>query len=153
MEIRYSSTTPNPYNKVGAKIEINYNVKQLTDVEIQELWDKFPHAEGEEINQEFIDMHQYCYNVVTIGNGRFNYSNIVESIIRDKYTSDQMEAITNNMTVIVSGFFEELINNGIIGATKYLITSINSENSKNFKAMQEWRYMAKATAKKLLKME
>lgn len=135
MEIRYSSTTPNPYDKVGAKIEINYNVKQLTDVEIQELWDKFPHAEGEEINQEFIDMHQYCYNVVVVGNGRWNYSNIVESIIRDKYTADKMEAITNNMAAITSGFFSVLISSGIVSAIKYLVDSKDSGDSETFKEM------------------
>lgn len=153
MEIRYSAKEPAQLQKVEARIEINYGVKELTLEEIQALWEKEHGSESTEPNQEYIDSHRYSYNVTKIGNGRFNYSGIVEAIIRDKYTADKIEAITNNMMSIISGFFSVLVSSGIVSAIKYLVDSKDSGNSEAFKEMQEWRALAKQTARALLKME
>ena len=93
--------------------------------------------------------HKYAYSSVTIGNARWTYSGIVEAIIREKYTIDEMEAITNNMAAVNAVFLQTLVSGGIIEATKYLKSSINDDNSTIFKEMQEWRAMAKREAKEL----
>jgi hypothetical protein len=63
-----------------------------------------------------------------------------------------MEAITNNMAAVNAVFMQTLVTEGIIGATKYLKESINDENTAKFKEMQEWRAMAKQTAKEIIKV-
>ena len=123
---------------------------ELSDDEINELWNK---EESHEAPYEyFAREHKYSYNTLTVGIGRWNYKGLVEAIIRDKYSSDEMEAITNNMNAIVGEFFNVLVTEGIIGATKYLLESIQNENSENFKQMQQWRALAKKEARSLLKM-
>lgn len=149
MITNYSREIPQTMVRDRAKRTLNYNVREMTLDEIKELWNQERPDEGTEPDEWYIEEHKYAYNSVTVGGARWHYSGIVEAIIRDKYSADEMEAITNNMTVIVSGFFEELVTHGIVAATKYLIESLNSENTANFKAMQEWRAFAKKTAKEL----
>jgi hypothetical protein len=56
------------------------------------------------------------------------------------------------MNVIVAEFFNVLVTDGIAQAIKYLLTSIKEDNMADFKAMQEWRAMAKREARDILKM-
>lgn len=149
MEIKYSSEVPNKVERNGVRRTLNYNVRETTQEEIQELWG----IQGNEGTPDngFILSHKYAYNSVSIGMGRWNYQGIVEAIIRDKYTADEMEAITNNMNAITGEFFNVLVTDGILSATKYLLDNINNENAKNFKAMQEWRVLAKRIAKEIIK--
>lgn len=128
---------------------MNYNVRELSDEEIKELWEREP-QEGTPYDY-FAKEHKYAYNSVTMGSARWSYSDIVEAIIREKYTSDQMEAITNNMNVVVAEFFNVLVTDGIMDAIKYLVGSINDDNTANFKAMQEWRNLAKREARSVIK--
>lgn len=151
MEINYSSTYPDRMVRDGLKRIINYDIRELSSEEIKNLWD-IEHPEGGEPDNGFIHEHKYSYKSTKVGRTRWNYSGIVEAIVRDKYTSDQMEAITNNMNVIVAEFFNVLITGGILSATKYLVESIHDENSANFKAMQEWRALAKKEAREVLNM-
>ena len=123
---------------------------ELSDDEIKELWDK---EENKETPYEyFASQHKYAYNSLTMGSARWSYSEIVESIIREKYTNDQMEAITNNMNVVVAEFFNVLVTDGLMDAIKYLVTSIKDDNMNNFKEMQEWRALAKREARDVLKL-
>lgn len=128
---------------------MNYNVRELSDEEIKELWEREP-QEGTPYDY-FAKEHKYAYNSVTMGSARWSYSDIVEAIIREKYTSDQMEAITNNMNVVVAEFFNVLVTDGIMDAIKYLVGSINDDNTANFKDMQEWRNLAKREARSVIK--
>lgn len=121
----------------------------MSDEEIKELWEREP-QEGTPYDY-FAKEHKYAYNSVTMGSARWSYSDIVEAIIREKYTSDQMEAITNNMNVVVAEFFNVLVTDGIMDAIKYLVGSINDDNTANFKAMQEWRNLAKREARSVIK--
>ena len=150
METKYSSEIPEKVTRKGTRRTLNYNVRELSDEEIKELWEREP-QEGTPYDY-FAKEHKYAYNSVTMGSARWSYSDIVEAIIREKYTNDQMEAITNNMNAIVAEFFNVLVAGGILSATKYLVESINDENSANFKAMQEWRALAKKEAREVLNM-
>ena len=85
--------------------------------------------------------------------GQWKYDGVVNAIIRDKYRSDEMEAITNNMAAVNAVFLQTLVTEGIIEATKYLKDSVNEINSTQFKEMQEWRAMAKKVAKSIIKDE
>jgi hypothetical protein len=147
MEIKYSSEVPSKVERNGVRRTLNYNVRETTQEEIQELWER----QGNEGTPDngFILSYKYAYNTVSIGGARWNYQGIVEAIIRDKYTADEMEAITNNMNAITGEFFNVLVTDGIIKATKYLVDSINSENTANFTEMQAWRAMDKRTAKEI----
>lgn len=151
METKYSSEIPVSVERHGTRRTLNYNVRELSESELQELWDN-------ELNKEdtsyevFAREHKYSYNSLSIGNGRWGYSGIVEAIIREKYTNDQMEAITNNVNVIVAEFFNTLVTDGLRDSIKYLVSSVKSENMENFKEMQEWRALAKREARSVLKM-
>lgn len=151
MEIKYSSEIPVSVERHGTRRTLNYNVRELGESELKELWDK-------ELNKEdtsyevFAREHKYSYNSLSIGNGRWGYNGIVEAIIREKYSNDQMEAITNNVNVIVAEFFNTLVTDGLADSIKYLLSSVKSENMENFKEMQEWRALAKREARSILKM-
>lgn len=132
----------------GVKRTLNYNIRELTESELQDLWER--EANREDMNYEaWKREHKYAYSSVTIGNARWTYSGVVEAIIREKYTIDEMEAITNNMAAVNAVFLQTLVSEGIIEATKYLKSSIDDDNSTIFKEMQEWRAMAKKEAKAL----
>lgn len=125
-------------------------MRELDETEINELWEK--DIQKDDMSYEaFAKEHRYAYYTLTMGNARWNYNGIVEAIIRDKYSIDQMEAITNNMAAINAVFMQKLVSEGIHEATKYLKDSINDENSTIFKDMQEWRAMAKRTAREIIK--
>lgn len=147
MEIKCSAEYPERTKRVGARRILNYNIRELTESEIKELWDK---EKNQDISYDyFVSQHKYIYNTLTIGGARWSYNNVVEAIIRDKYSADEMEAITNNMNAVVSEFFSILITDGIIKATKYLVDNVDDEKMKQFKEMQEWRAFAKKTAKEI----
>lgn len=150
MELKYASEMPVKVELMGARRKLNYNVRELSESEINELWEKEQNKDGS--YNAFVKEHKYAYYSVVMGGAQWNYGGIVNAIIRDKYASDEMESITNNMNVIVAEFFEHLVADGILSATKYLMGSINNENTENFTAMQKWRSMAKAEARQVLKM-
>ena len=151
METNYSSEAPVRVERNGTRRTLNYNIHELGESEIKELWDKETDKEGTSY-EAFSKEHKYEYHSLSIGNGRWGYSGIVEAIIRDKYTADEMEAITNNMNVVVAEFFNVLVTDGLVEAIKYLLSSIKSDNMENFKQMQEWRAMAKREARSVLGM-
>lgn len=151
MEIKYSSEIPVSVERHGTRRTLNYNVRELDESELKELWDK--ELNKEDMSYEvFAREHKYSYNSLSIGNGRWGYSGVVEAIIREKYTNDQMEAITNNVNVVVAEFFNTLVTDGLADSIKYLVSSVKSENMSNFREMQEWRAMAKREARSVLGM-
>ena len=126
-------------------------MRELGESELKELWDK--ELNKEDMSYEvFAREHKYSYNSLSIGNGRWGYSGIVEAIIRDKYSADQMEAITNNMAAINAVFMQTLVSGGIVEAIKFLRESADVADAETFKAMQEWRALAKKEAKSVLKL-
>ena len=152
MEKIYSSEMPNAIeHKVLARL-VNFNIEELTDKEIKELW--FNETMQSELKPDvnYIDSHRYRYDSVEVSNSQWTRNGIVNAIVRDKYRIDEMEAITNNMAAINAVFMQTLVTEGIVAATKYLKESINDENTARFKEMQEWRAMAKQVAKDILKL-
>lgn len=132
----------------GVRRTLNYNVRELEESELLDLWER--ETNREDLNYKaFAKEHKYAYSSVTIGNARWSYNGVVEAIIREKYTIDEMEAITNNMAAVNAVFLQTLVSDGIVEATKYLKSSIDDDNSSIFKEMQEWRAMAKREAKEL----
>ena len=148
----YSKDKPNLVVANPPRYTLNYNVYETSEEELNQLW-KERFSETAEMpstpDNWFRKQNKYGFNQVTIPMGRWNYQGIVEAIIRDKYTADEMEAITNNMNAITAEFFNVLVTDGILSATKYLLDSINDENTKNFKEMQEWRLLAKKIAREI----
>lgn len=148
MEIKYSREVPSRIEGGGVKRTLNYNIRELTESELNELWER--ESNREDMNYESWKIeHKYAYNSVTIGNARWTYSGVVEAIIREKYSIDEMEAITNNMAAINAVFMQTLVTDGIVGAIKYLKDSADSEDANTFKEMQEWRQLAKNEAKEI----
>lgn len=147
--MNYSEEVPVRMVLKGARRQLNYNVKELGEDELKALWEK----EGSETPYDyFAKEHKYSYCSLEMGGARWNYNGIVEAIIREKYTNDQMEAITNNMNVVVAEFFNTLVTDGLGESITYLLTSVKSDNMANFKAMQEWRALAKREARDVLNM-
>ena len=111
---------------LGVRKRLNYGVWELSETELQELWEQeFEHNAPFDY---FAKEHRYGYYSLEIGGARWNYSGIIESIVREKYTSDVMEATINN----------------------YLLDPEDKENVKSFSEMQAWRRFAKDTAKEVL---
>lgn len=75
------------------------------------------------------------------------YEGITAALINAKYSNDEMQAITNNMTAKLSLFFEELlVGGGLTNAIKTLKDTYDDSNSTAFKDMQIWRKEAKEIA-------
>lgn len=148
--MKYSSQPPTTMERNGTRRTLNYNVRELSESEIQALWEKEIQKDGMSY-EAFAKEHKYAYYTLTMGNARWGYNGIVEAIIREKYSIDQMEAITNNMNASVGNFFNALVSDGIVGAIKYLKDSSDEDNTIVFKEMQEWRANAKVWARDVFK--
>lgn len=155
MEKKYSREMPIKVEREKRGYTLNYNAKETSEEEVLDLWlsSGRSETEGDVPTEDFKQEHKYVYHSIYVAMGKWKYDGVVEAIIRDKYTIDQMEAITNNMNVIVGEFFNQLVTGGIIQATKYLVGSIHDANTANFKEMQEWRAMAKSEAREVFKKE
>ena len=152
MEKKYSKEIPNKVERMGGKFVLNYHLQETTDEEILSLWESEHYGMEEDYGQPddyFKEEHKYNYNQVVVPMGKWNYSELVSAIIRDKYREDEMEAITNNMNAVVSEFLATLVSDGIVKATKYLMENIDAEKMKQFKEMQEWRAFAKKEAREI----
>lgn len=151
MEIKYSSEIPPRIEGGGVKRTLNYNIRELEESELLELWQR--ESNREDMNYESWKIeHKYAYSSVTIGNARWTYSGVVESIIRDKYTIDEMEAITNNMAAINAVFLQTLVTGGIVEAIKFLKDSADAVDAETFREMQEWRALAKKESKEIFRI-
>ena len=155
MQKKYSREIPNKVERIGGKFVLNYHLQETTEEEILSLWESEnignPNGIGEP-DEHFKEEHKYNFNQVIVPMGKWKYDEVVSAIIRDKYREDEMEAITNNMNMVVSEFFSTLVSEGIIQATKFLVESANGDNMNRFKEMQEWRAFAKKEAKSIFKL-
>lgn len=147
----YSSDYPIKVERNDVGYKVSYNIRKATSEEVEEEWLASGRAEmeGNVPTMDFINEHVWVYNIVSVPMGKWRYDMVVDAIVRDKYRSDEMEAMTNNMAAINAVFMQTLVSDGIIAATKYLKDSIDDVNTQNFKAMQEWRAMAKREAKEV----
>ena len=150
MDRQYSEERPIEVKKAGMLYVLNYDIRALSEEEIQSLWTEIS---GEETapDDTFKESHTFGYYTKVLPVGQWSRDGIVNAIIRDKYRIDEMEAITNNMAAITAVFMQTLVSDGIVAATKYLKDSINDDNTKRFKEMQEWRAMAKKVASEIIK--
>lgn len=157
METKFSKEIPAKLGKARNGFMLNYNIKETPMEEIERQWRLSRGGmEGEESSApdaQFIAEHQWMYNEVRIPQGQWNYGGIINAIVRDRYTVDEMESITNNVTAVVSEFFNELVTEGLSEAIKVLMSSFKGPNTELFMEMQLWRAMAKREAKAALKME
>lgn len=145
MELNYSAEAPEKVVLMGARRKLNYDVRELSDSELKELWDK---EENKDAPYDYFKKeHKYAYHSLVMGGARFTYDGVVESIIRDKYSIDKMEAITNNMAAINAVFMQTLVTGGIVEAINFLRESADAMDAETFREMQEWRAMAKREAK------
>lgn len=154
MEKFYSSEIPQKITSNPPRRTLTYGVYEVGEEEMQQLWNEITkELEGlpSTPDAEFRENNRYAYYQVEIPMGQWTRDGIINAIIRDKYRQDEMEAITNNMAAVTGVFFETLVSEGIVAATKYLLSSINDENSERFKEMQEWRAMAKKIASEIIK--
>ena len=149
MEKKYSSQVPEKVERYASYRVLNYNIRETTEAEILEQW-KYSSEEGESPSEDFVERHKYVYYTLSIPTTKWSYGGIVNAIIREKYTIDEMEAITNNMAAINAVFMQTLVSGGIVEAIKYLRESADSDDTEAFKAMQEWRALAKREAKEML---
>ena len=155
----YSSQQPQPmvFEKVGGSVStrtLNYGIMETTDKEMADLWNEFAptaNIDSLEPDEWFVSEHRWQYYQLKFPIGIWSYDVVVDAIIREKYSQSDMESITNNMTAVLSGFLQDLATNGILSATKWLISNIDEDNSTRFSEMQAWRKFAKDTAKSYFK--
>ena len=153
MEKKFSSEVPEKVERNGSIRVLNYDVREATEVEILVEWKNSTMSEqGDEPTDDFVSRHKYVYYSVRVPMAQWNYGGIVNAIVREKYSIDEMEAITNNMAAINAVFMQTLVSGGIVDAIKYLKESADSDDTAAFKEMQEWRAMAKKEAKGVLKL-
>ena len=132
---------------------LNYGVREATEAEILESWKSGSELEqGDVPTSDFVSSHKYVYYSVRVPMAQWNYGGVVNAIVREKYSIDEMEAITNNMAAINAVFMQTLVSGGIVDAIKYLKESADSDDTAAFKEMQEWRALAKREAKGVLKL-
>lgn len=129
--MNYTNEQPKQAYSHSPYIYINVGVREMALSEIQALWDEeHPQIEGnpkEEITEEFINEHKYCYEQVKIPMGRWNYSNAVDALITHKYPNDKMQAVINN----------------------YLLDPTDTDALTEFNEMQNYRKYCKELAKQL----
>lgn len=127
--MKYTNEQPKQAYSHSPYIYINVGVREMALSEIQALWEQEHPQEQQEITEEFINEHKYCYEQVKIPMGRWNYENAVDALITHKYPNDKMQAVINN----------------------YLLDPTDTEALTDFTEMQEYRKYCKELAKKLTK--
>ena len=141
----YSMVMPEKVSEAFNGYKVCYDVRETSESELAELWASSG-REGD-MTSDFAHENRYGYYSVVVKMGQWRYDGVVNAIIRDKYRSDEMEAITNNMAAVNAVFMQTLVTDGIVEAIKYLKESADSDDTADFKAMQEWRELAKREAK------
>lgn len=155
----YSSHQPQPivFEKVGGYVStrtLNYGIRETTEKEMEDLWNEFAptaNIDSPEPEEWFVSEHKWQYYQLKFPIGIWSYDVVVDAIIREKFSQSDMESITNNMTAVLSGFLQDLATNGILSATKWLVSNIDQDNTTRFSEMQAWRKFAKDTAKSYFK--
>ena len=86
------------------------------------------------VQQSDIEDYKYKYVQITLPRNNWNKSVIVSSVVKTKYSSDDMDAIRNNY---------ELVRDGTAGDK-------TDEYTLEYLAMQDWRRKAKELAGKIM---
>lgn len=151
MEKKFSSEVPTKVEQSRKGFVLNYNVREATEEEILEEWQSSGTGgeHGDVPTGDFVREHRYVYNSVNVPMGQWKYDGIINAIVRDKYRTDEMEAINNNMSAINAVFMQTLVTGGIVEAIKFLRESADAADTETFREMQEWRAMAKMEAKRI----
>ena len=126
--MKYAKERPNQVHTRMPRMYLNFNIHEMSDAELKELYLK--ENEGlelisEEPDEYYKEAHKFRYESVDLPIGKWEYSNIVDSLITYKYPNDKMTAIVNN----------------------YLLDPTDEEALQEFNQMQEWRKFAKELAK------
>lgn len=151
MEKKFSSEVPTKVEQSRKGFVLNYNVRETTEEEILAEWQSSGTGseQGDVPTGDFIREHKYVYNSVNVPMGQWKYDGVINAIVRDKYRTDEMEAINNNMAAINAVFMQTLVTGGIVEAIKFLRESADAADAETFREMQEWRAMAKREAKRI----
>lgn len=150
MENNYSSEQPTKVERIRNGYRLNYNIREVSEEELLDLWQSSGRSEeGDVPTEDFKRENKYVYHSIGVPMGQWKYDGIINAIVRDKYRTDEMEAINNNMAAVNAVFMQTLVNGGIVDAIRYLKESADSDDTEAFKAMQEWRAMAKKEAKSI----
>lgn len=155
MENKYSREIPVKVEREKRGYTLNYNVKETSEEEVLDLWlsSGRSETEGDVPTEDFKQEYKYVYHSIYVAMGQWKYDGVVNSIIRDKYRTDEMEAITNNMAAINAVFMQTLVSGGIVEAIKFLRESADAADTETFREMQEWRAMAKKEAKEVFNIK
>lgn len=127
--MKYTKEQPKQAYSHSPYIYVNVDVREMALSEIQALWEQEHPQEQQEITEEFINEHKYCYEQVKIPMGRWNYPNCVDALITHKYPNDKMQAVINN----------------------YLLDPTDTDALTEFTEMQNYRKYCKELAKQLTK--
>ena len=153
MEKKFASSVPEKVERNGSIRVLNYNVREATETEVLEAWKNGSESgQGDVPTDDFVSRHKYVYYSVSVPMAQWNYGGVVNAVVRDKYSIDQMEAITNNMAAINAVFMQTLVKSGIVEAIKFLRESADAVDAETFREMQEWRAMAKKEAKAVFEL-
>lgn len=110
------------------------------------------------IREETEGEFKYSYYSVSVRFGQWDYSGIVNAIVSAEYPSARMQAVTNNY--LQETDLAKLIDllrttqnfNKLRKAMEDWLSSRDKEVVEEYTAMQEWRKMAKETAREVLKL-
>ena len=153
MEKKFASEVPVQVERNGSIRVLNYGAREATEAEITEAWKGASMSEqGDVPMDDFVRSHKYVYYSVRVPMAQWNYGGIINAIVRDKYRTDEMEAINNNMAAINAVFMQTLVTGGLVEAIKFLRESADAVETETFREMQEWRALAKREARNVLKM-
>jgi hypothetical protein len=151
MEKKFASKVPVQVERNGSIRVLNYGVREASEAEVLEAWKSASMSDegGDVPTDDFVRSHKYVYHSVRVPMAQWKYDGVINAIIRDKYRSDEMEAINNNMAAINAVFMQTMVTGGIVEAIKFLKESADAMDAETFREMQEWRAMAKKEAKKI----
>lgn len=102
--------------------------------------------------------YNYSYYSVSVPMTHWNYSGIVNAIVTAEYPAEMMQAIMNNyhqetdLAKLIDLLRTTQNFNKLRSAMNDWLSSRDQEIVKEYETMQEWRKMAKDTAREILKL-
>ena len=109
-----------------------------------------------DIREETEGEFKYSYYSVSVRFGQWDYSGIVNAIVSAEYSSARMQAVTNNyhqetdLATLIDLLRTTQNFNKLRSAMGDWLSSRDQDIVAEYTAMQEWRAMAKATAREVL---
>lgn len=102
--------------------------------------------------------YKYSYYSVSVPMTHWNYSGIVNAIVTAEYPAEMMQAIMNNyhqetdLAKLIDLLRTTQNFNKLRSAMNDWLSSRDQDIVKEYETMQEWRKMAKDTAREILKL-